>query len=180
MSDAHTGINYSLNSSIAEDPDDIEKQQKRKMEPLETEAPASPLVRQADVQMQPMALVGGEDDDDLEDVAGRIARGPRNNVLRSGEIFEYDREEIERGNYKPSLKIIKSKMCNALVNNGCELFLIIWLIFFLKGNRTAPIYSAEKYWMLSWIIAQFLSYQVYFLAGVYACRNPRILLNHQW
>ena len=99
LSDAHTGINYSLNSSIAEDQDDIEKQQKRKMEPLETEAPASPLVRQADVQMQPMALVGGEDDDDLEDVAGRIARGPRNNVLRSGEIFEYDREEIERGNY---------------------------------------------------------------------------------
>ena len=51
-----------------------------------------------------MALVGGDFDEELD---GRIARGPQNNVLRSGEMFEYDREEIERGDYKGSLKLIK-------------------------------------------------------------------------
>ena len=71
-------------------------------------------------------------------------------------------------------------MGNALVNNLCEGFLIIWLLFFLRGSRTAPIYSAEKYWMLSWITAQFISYQIYFLAGLYACKKPQILMDHMW
>lgn len=74
-------------------------------------------------------------------------------MIRTGEIFEYDRDEVDRGIYKPSIKIIKAKMCNALLNIGCELFLIIWLVFVVNGPRTAPIYSAEKYWMLCWIIA---------------------------
>jgi len=119
-------------------------------------------------------------DDPAREMAERMARGPRNNVLRAGEMFEYDRDEVERGEYRSAISNIKSKMCNAVLNNACEIFLIFWLVFFLRGDRTAPIYTAEKYWMLSWIIAQFLSYEIILFAGLYACRHPEILLDHQW
>ena len=53
-----------------------------------------------------------------------------------GEIFEYEREELERGYTLNSVNKVKARSCNAALNICLELFLISWLLFFFKGEMT--------------------------------------------
>jgi hypothetical protein len=78
--------------------------------------------------------------------------------VQPGEIFEFDRDELDRGIHVNSLTKVRARICNAALNIFLEFFLIAWLIFFFRQEMTAPIYWVEKYWMISWIIPQMMSY----------------------
>lgn len=92
----------------------------------------------------------------------------------------YERAELENGDYASTRDLIRKKTNGAVLNLLCLAFLIFWIEFYFRGEPTAPIYFAEKCWMLAWVISQAFGYLTLLLTGWYAIRKPMVCLNHQW
>ena len=75
-----------------------------------------------------------------------------NPILGHNELFEYDRDQIERGSYMETRKSLSSKMCGASVNIACEVFLMLWLMFLFPRVSYSSLYLMEKVWLMCWIL----------------------------
>lgn len=110
----------------------------------------------------------------------RIRRGPQNNAELPDELFQYERADLENGEYRTTRELIRKKTNGAILNLLCEAFIVFWVCFYFRGEPTAPIYLTEKCWMLGWVISQAFGYMTILLAGWYASCKPMVCLNHQW
>ena len=101
-------------------------------------------------------------------------------ILGHNELFEYDRNLIERGSYSETRKSLKMRMCAAFVNIACGLFLMLYLIFQFPHVSYSSLYLMEKVWFTSWIFTYYIGHVQVFFAAWYAKTYPQLLLNQLW
>lgn len=56
---------------------------------------------------------------------------------------------------------------------------MVWAGFLIK-TPTDALYFTEKLWMICWIIFQFLTFVIAYIAAQIAVSKPQILLNVRW
>ena len=88
------------------------------------------------------------------------------------ELYEYNADELNRGEFYQHKQILKGKMLGALANILCEIFLFFWLLVYFPQKPSQPIRLVEHKWMLIWIFTQSVSFNIMLFGAIYAYNHP--------
>ena len=108
-----------------------------------------------------------------------VRRLPAGFELNDGELFEVNQNEIRNGDFSNQRKVLKNKMCSAMINILCETWLISWVIIYFKSSSNVT-YFTEKVWVISWLTCQMICFIVIFFSAWVAHCHPNILLRPHW
>jgi hypothetical protein len=74
----------------------------------------------------------------LVDEDARAREGMSNNLnggyfRQDHELFEYNRDELQNGEFYHQKQLLKGKMIGSLANILCEVFLLCWLMIYFPS-----------------------------------------------